>query len=206
MKNNNKKFWDRNAKWYDKMQRGSDSSKKFFEKLEEKTISYLDKDMNVLELAMGPAMLTGAIAGACKKLTATDYSEDMVEAAGKKMLPNNVMLEVADATDLKYNDNTFDAVIIANALHIMPNPIKVLSEINRVLKKDGILIAPTYTRGKEKISLKIILMVIAGFKTYSSWNDKAYIDFLLSQGWKIVHRDIIYGNDFPESFVVCIFK
>ncbi|HCC35314.1 MAG TPA: class I SAM-dependent methyltransferase, partial [Ruminococcaceae bacterium] len=34
-----------------------------------------------------------------------------------------------------------------NALHIMPDPVKVLSNIKRVLKPNGLLIAPTYSHG-----------------------------------------------------------
>lgn len=36
-------------------------------------------------------------------------------------------------------------VIVSNALHILPKPEKALTEIRRVLKEDGVLIAPTFT-------------------------------------------------------------
>ena len=36
-------------------------------------------------------------------------------------------------------------VIVSNALHIIPQPEKALQEIKRVLKDDGVLIAPTFT-------------------------------------------------------------
>ena len=46
---------------------------------------------------------------------------------------------------LSYADRSFDAVIVSNALHIVPQPEKALAEIRRVLKDDGVLIAPTFT-------------------------------------------------------------
>jgi ubiquinone/menaquinone biosynthesis C-methylase UbiE len=49
---------------------------------------------------------------------------------------------VADATALPYADDSFDAVLIANALHVMPEPEKALREIDRALRLGGILIAP----------------------------------------------------------------
>ena len=51
---------------------------------------------------------------------------------------------MADATALPYADDSFDAVLIANALHVMPEPEKALREIDRVLRPGGILIAPNF--------------------------------------------------------------
>lgn len=45
---------------------------------------------------------------------------------------------------------TFDVVVIANALHIMPAPDPAMKEIYRVLKKGGILFAPTFVYGTDK--------------------------------------------------------
>lgn len=47
---------------------------------------------------------------------------------------------VQDATSLPYTSGTFDAVVISNALHIMPEPEKALKEIRRVLKSGDIQI------------------------------------------------------------------
>ena len=46
---------------------------------------------------------------------------------------------------LSYADRSFDVVIVSNALHIVPQSEKALAEIRRVLKDDGVLIAPTFT-------------------------------------------------------------
>lgn len=48
---------------------------------------------------------------------------------------------------IKISDQTFDAVIISNALHIMPDPGLVLKNIRRVFKPNGLLIAPTFSHG-----------------------------------------------------------
>ena len=52
--------------------------------------------------------------------------------------------EVVDAKHLPYKDDSFDVVIIANALHVMFEPEKAVKEIERVLRKDGLLIAPNF--------------------------------------------------------------
>lgn len=85
------------------------------------------------------------LAGSVKLLEATDFSKKMISQAKAKTHSSRLHFSVQDATNLPYADKTSDAVIISNALHIMPNPEKALSEIRRVLKQDGILIAPTFT-------------------------------------------------------------
>lgn len=52
---------------------------------------------------------------------------------------------VQDMFNLPYADKSFDVVIVSNALHIVPEPEKALREIRRVLRDDGVLIAPTFT-------------------------------------------------------------
>ena len=199
----NKKFWDRFSNVYETVSTAGKNAKRFYRVLEDRTALFLTRDMDVLELAMGPAMLTGAIAKACGRLTATDFSEKMVARARKKQLPANVTIEQADATALQYPDAGFDAVIIANALHIMPDPAKALCEIKRVMKPNALLIAPTYTRECERSKLKHKLMEALGFVTYFPWNDGSYKQFLIEQGFDMIHSEVISWFDYPESFVVC---
>ena len=56
-------------------------------------------------------------------------------------------------------------VIVSNALHIVPQPEKALAEIRRVLKDDGVLIAPTFTHAGNSFSGKVraFFMKLAGF-------------------------------------------
>ena len=78
-----------------------------------------------------------------------------------------------------YTDEKFDCVVIANALHIMPEPDKAMKEIYRVLKPNGTLFAPTFLmeRGKIKSKFKKRLMSIVGFKMYKEWDKKQFEEF-----------------------------
>jgi ubiquinone/menaquinone biosynthesis C-methylase UbiE len=98
--------------------------------------------MQVLELAAGPGILSSKIAEACGSLIVTDFSEEMLTRAEKRVPRTNVTFAAADATAFQYNDESFDAVVIAKALHIMPQPEKAAAEMKRVLKDGGLLIAP----------------------------------------------------------------
>lgn len=201
--NDNKKFWNRFAFIYEKVQTTGKDAKKFYQELGAEIGKQLHSDMKVLELAMGPALLTEVIARQCRQLYATDYSEKMVLQAKKKQLPSNVIIEQADATNLPYKDENFDAIIIANALHIMPNPKLAIKEMKRVLKNDGIIIAPTYTREITDNKLKLKIMNAVGFVTYFTWDDKAYRAYLVEHGLIITYHTVVMWSDFPESFVVC---
>lgn len=196
-----KKFWSRYAGIYVRFVLRGKGAKQAYAKMKKEITNQLTKEMNVLELAAGPGILSREIALSCKHLIATDFSEAMIEEAKKTTVPPNVQFEIADATDISYADNTFDAVVIANALHIMPDPDAALVQISRVLRQDGILIAPTFTREDVKSKALERFMEVFGFRTYSKWTHHTYQQYLKSQGWEICVEKIIRGHNFPISFL-----
>ncbi len=85
-------------------------------------------------------------------------------------------------------------MIISNALHIMPEPQKALSEIRRVLKNDGILIAPTFTAaGSISGRIRIRIMELSGFRVFHKWTPESYLSFLQENGFEIQQSKIIKG-------------
>ena len=119
-----KSVWDIFAPIYE---RAMKSQKHIYDFMYEE-ISSAVKGKSVLELATGPGMIARHIAPSASSVIATDFSPKMIETAQKKAVPENVSFELADAADLRFSDKSFDAVIIANALHVMPNPEKALAE------------------------------------------------------------------------------
>lgn len=141
-KKDNKGFWDRWAGRYDRFMSGDkDTYARILNRMKKK----LNRNMVVLELACGTEILSVQLAGNVKMLEATDFSEEMIKQAKRKCHSARLHFSVQDATALPYVPETFDVVVISNALHIMPLPEKALAEIRRVLKPEGILIAPTFT-------------------------------------------------------------
>jgi 2-polyprenyl-3-methyl-5-hydroxy-6-metoxy-1,4-benzoquinol methylase len=57
----------------------------------------------------------------------------------------NMKFEVGDAHDLKFKSSSFDAVIILEVLEHVTNPVRVIREVKRILKKGGyaILLVPS---------------------------------------------------------------
>ena len=135
-----KKTWDLYAPIYEKAMR---LDKKIYN-LMYRRIPKVIRGKDVLEIATGPGLLAKHVAHSARNMIATDYSDGMIREARKGNYPDNLKFELADAMSLPYEEDSFDVVIIANALHVVPDPEKVLSEINRVLKPKGILIAPNF--------------------------------------------------------------
>ncbi|MBR4384999.1 MAG: class I SAM-dependent methyltransferase [Treponema sp.] len=160
-----------------------------------KEISAAASAKNVLELATGPGMIAKHIASSAKSVTATDFAPKMIEAAKKGSVPENVSFEVADATNLRYQNDSFDLVVIANALHIIPEPEKALAEIDRVLKANGTLIAPNFIereKGKKNLWQKILSLV--GIKFAHEWTKEEYKTFLSDHGWQVTKSHVCKGR------------
>ena len=190
-RNDNKGFWDRWAKRYD---RTISIEKNTYARILRRMKEKLDRDMYVLELACGTGVLSVQLAVNVKMLEATDFSEKMIEQAKMRPQSSRLHFSVQDATALPYAPGTFDAVIISNALHIMPSPEKALAEIRRVLKPVGILIAQTFTAAGNVFGrLKIRMMELSGFQVFHKWKPQEYLNFLKDNGFTVTDREV-YGG------------
>ena len=185
-KRDNKSFWDRYAKLYDfEIKRFNGKAYTEMYRLMASSLSF---DMDVLEVATGTGLIAANIAACVRHVKATDFAPKMIEKARKKKVPDNVNFSVEDATALSFKDGSFDAAIISNALHIMPDPAKALVEISRVLKPNGLLIAPTYSHGHISNStwnLNAKILKLIGFETYSKWKPDEYVAFINQNGFRV---------------------
>ena len=184
----NRKFWDRYAKFYDaEVLRFSG---KAYEKMYGYMAKALTKDMRVLEVATGSGLIAANIAEYVHSIEATDFSPKMIATAKKKNVPDNVRFSVEDGANLSFEDNSFDAAIISNALHIMPDPEAVLKSIRRVLKPGGLLIAPTFSHGHLRESgwkLNTFILKIIGFETYSKWRPEEFVSVISQNGFDVTN-------------------
>ncbi len=151
-------------------------------------IRHLIEGKRVLEVAAGPGTLAREVAPTCREMIATDFSAGMIRQARSHPHADHLRFEVADATALPYPDSSFDVVIIANALHIMPDPEAALGEAARVLRSDGILIAPNFVHGaSSRIGrLRERILRLAGVCFEHEWTRDSYEEFLAANGWTVM--------------------
>ena len=132
-----KNFWDKNAGRYDRFMRKDGAA---YDEMYE-LIRPIVRQKTVLELATGTGLIAKHIVNAAAHIEATDASPEMITEAKRDNRSAKLHFSVQDMFRLPYANQSFDVVIVSNALHIVPQPEKALQEIKRVLKDDGTLIA-----------------------------------------------------------------
>jgi ubiquinone/menaquinone biosynthesis C-methylase UbiE len=99
---------------------------------------------SVLELACGTGRVTRLLCdrfGPDVRLVATDLNDAMLNYAQQKFGPvGSVEWRQADATDLPFADQSFDAVVCQFGLMFFPEKEKAVREVHRVLKPGGIFL------------------------------------------------------------------
>ena len=195
-----KDFWDKNAGRYDRFMRKDQAA---YDEMYE-LIRPIVRHKTVLELATGTGLIAKHIVNAAAHIEATDASPEMIAEAKRDTRSAKLYFSVQDMFRLPYADKSFDAVIVSNALHIVPQPEKALAEIHRVLKDDGVLIAPTFTHAGNSFygKVKALFMKLAGFPLHSKWTSEEYLRFLRQNGWA-VRKSAVLKASFPLTYAEC---
>ena len=197
----NKSFWDRNAKHYDRfMHKDAAAYMQMYALLRP-----VVKAKTVLELATGTGLIAKHIVNAAAHIEAADVSAEMIAEAKRDNRSAKLHFSVQDMFRLPYADKSFDVMIVSNALHIVPQPEKALQEIKRVLKEDGVLIAPTFTHAGNSFSgkVKAFFMKLAGFPLHSRWTSEEYLRFLRQNDWT-VRKSAVLKASFPLTYAECV--
>lgn len=196
-----KNFWDRNAGRYDRFMRKDRAA---YEKMYG-LIRPVVKGKTVLELATGTGLIAKNIVNAAAHIEASDTSAEMIREAKRRNHSAKLYFSVQDMFCLPYADESFEVVIVSNALHIVPQPEKALAEIYRVLRDDGVLIAPTFTHAENSFfgNSKAFFLKLAGFPLHSRWTSEEYLCFLRQNGWTVRKSDVLKAS-FPLTYVECV--
>ena len=193
-----KNFWEKNAGRYDRFMRKDRAA---YDEMYE-LIRPVVRHKTVLELATGTGLIAKHIVIAAAHVEATDASAEMITEAKRDTHSAKLHFSVQDMFRLPYANQL---VIVSNALHIVPQLEKAMQEIKRVLKDDGVLIAPTFTHAGNSFSgmVRAFFMKMAGFPLRSKWTSAEYLHFLSQNGWT-VRKSAVLKASFPLTYAECV--
>ena len=105
----------------------------------------LNNPKEILDIATGTADFAISAAKHTKaNITGIDISDQMIYVGNKKIqqkkLNNRIKLSIEDSENLPYLDNSYDAITAGFGVRNFENLEKGLSEIHRVVKKNGYVV------------------------------------------------------------------
>lgn len=140
-------------------------------------------DKSILDVGCGNGWSSYFLAEHAKSVTGIDLHQSGFEP----QLSEKLSYKQSSATDLKFNDNTFDIVTTHECLEHIPDPMKALNEFDRVLKPGGYL----FIVGPNLFSL---LQTLRGLLIYV-WKNRPLSALLFRSPSMPRHP---YGNTIPE--------
>jgi ubiquinone/menaquinone biosynthesis C-methylase UbiE len=109
-------------------------------------------DGKVLDVGSGSGLVTIRLAGMLPmaQFTGLELCPPVLERARQNAaasgLDGRVAFEMGSAEDMPFADAAFDLVVCLSTLHLLPNPVDMLSEVQRVLKPGGRFYIRDYRR------------------------------------------------------------
>lgn len=161
------------------------------------------KPKNILDYGCGTCLFYQGIKKRFNNsdYTGVDISQDMLNIAKKRY--GKIRLICGDCENLPIKKESFDFVIGRGILHHLPNPKKGVSEIQRVLKKDGYAVICDTTKNPIFAILRNISKKTGHFsKTHKSFKKTELHNLFKANNLKIVKRIpwgfLAYPFAFPD--------
>ena len=114
--------------------------------------------VKLLDIATGPGYVAAAAARRGATVTAIDFSSAMITQA-RKAYPE-IEFREANAEELPFDDELFDAVIMNFGILHLAQPERALAEACRVLRRDGRFAFTAWAKPDETVGFRIVLQSI----------------------------------------------
>ena len=196
-------FWDRWAWFYDLAER---SNRTVNAAAAARVAGLVPVGARVLDCAAGTGEFSLAAAKRAVSVLCTDQSQPMLDRARKKAAKRgltNIRFAQRDVTALSDPDGSFDAVIAANVLHLLPEPETAVRELWRVTAPGGRLILPTYLQGKAGTAYGAMIKIYqgVGFHYEHAFTPETYRTFLERLNLAPAALEVISGG-VPEGIAL----
>lgn len=164
----------------------------------------------VLDVAAGNGNATLAFARRWHDVTSTDYVESLLAKGSARASAESLLVtfQHADAEQLPFADNTFDAVVSTFGVMFAPNQPQAASELLRVCRKGGKIGMANWTPdsfiGHVFKAIGKHLPPAAGLSSPAQWGARAWIDATFGGKAKSIEfneREFVFRYRSPEHFV-----
>jgi len=135
---------------------------------------------NLLEVGIGTGLSLPLYPRHCR-IMGIDISPKMLEKASEKVTEHrltNIQLELMDAQNMSFPDNSFDCVTACYVVSAAPDPLKVVSEIRRVCKPGGRIVFINHFKSHNPILAAFETMLNGVCKKFG-WEATLDLDALL---------------------------
>lgn len=201
MTDEGRKYWDTHAKNYD---RSMALLGRPIPRMVELAGEGVRGVARVLEVAAGTGLVTPALAAAANDVVATDYSAAMVATLQRRVGDaglTNVRFEQADLYALRFEPHTFDAVVAANVLHLVPDLRGALAALQRVTRPGGRIIVPTYCHDETALSWLVSrVLAVTGFPGHRRFTVQSLREAVEAAGVRVTRSETLPGL-IPISYI-----
>jgi ubiquinone/menaquinone biosynthesis C-methylase UbiE len=195
------RYWQRHAKNYDRSMALLGRPMGRVVDLTCEAVAGADR---VLEVGAGTGLLTTTIARRVRGLVATDYAPAMIARLRERVQAArlaNVECSVADVYALPYPPDSFDAVVAANVLHLVPDLTAALAALRFVLRPGGKLVVPTFCHDETFLArFTSRLISLTGFPGQRRLSSSSLRSAVEEAGLTVVRQETMPGL-IPISFV-----
>ncbi len=170
----------------------------------------LPSDAAVLDVAAGNGNATLAFARRWCKVTSTDYVGSLLEQAARRARAEalDVNFKIADAEQLPFDNDSFDAVVSTFGVMFAPDQTKAAGELVRVCRRGGKIGLANWTPegfiGELFKTLGRHVPPPGGTSSPAQWGSKLWIEETFGAGAgsiSIKDRAFIFRYRSPDHFV-----
>jgi 2-polyprenyl-3-methyl-5-hydroxy-6-metoxy-1,4-benzoquinol methylase len=197
--NNTVKFWDKQAKNYDKSEEQFEPT---FEIILKKTLKYLKQSDVVLDFGCATGSKTCQLAPQVKTIRGIDISPKMIDKAQKKA--KEFSIKNADFVsetlfDKNLSKEPYDVIVSFGVLHLLEDNDKVMKRINDLLKPGGYFISTTaclkekmFLKSRIEFSLYMFVKKIGLFPLYLNMYTYSDVVDIVSNDFEIVESEKMF--------------
>lgn len=165
---------------------------------------------SVLDVAAGNGNATLAFARRWCDVTSTDYVDALLARSEARAVAENlpVRYQIADAEDLPFTDNQFDAVVSTFGVMFAPNQKQAAAELVRVCRSGGKIGLANWTPASFIGALFKVLGAMvpppAGVSSPALWGTREWIDETFApcaRGVELAEKNFVFRYQSPKHFV-----